>query len=123
MISIIIIILIICLIFLIKIKDKPESTDSTPINKSVTYKGLKFTNFDLETDDIQSNLIVKVTNTTNKTINIKKIKIELLDDKNKKIVTLVASIGEDLSSGETRKISTSVGFNLKKAAFKKILEY
>jgi len=45
------------------------------------------------------------------------------NNKNKKVATLIAYIGDSLAPNETREINTSVGFDLKNATSKKILEY
>lgn len=93
---------------------------SEDINKEEIVEGVKFTNITLATNNGQTTFTADATNTTNKNIKKENYNIELLDKKEKVLITLRANIPGGLNKGETKKITSVARGEFKEIVAKKI---
>ena len=117
---------IICALSVDNEKSKePEMVANTNegIIKEEDYNGLVFNNVSLITEKGYTTFTADVTNTNSEVSNISDVNINFYDENDNLIMSFRGNIGDNLSPGETRTITSSTKGNLNKASYKTITEY
>ena len=110
-------------------KDVVENEDGTTaiteqgVIKDESYGGLNFSNTTLIKDGNMYTLSMDVTNSTDETIDLEQVGIDMKNDKGNVLITLNGYIGEPMAAGETRTITSSTETDLSKVTSKTIVEY
>ena len=122
---IIILIIVLCVNNSNDKKLKPEVITNTNegIIKEENYNGLVFNNISLITEKGYTTFTASVTNTNNEVSNVSDVNINFYDKNDNLIMSVRGNIGDNLSPGETRTITSSTKGNLNKASYKTITEY
>lgn len=90
------------------------------IVKDEKVEGVKFSNIVFYTKDGQTTFTADVTNISNKDIKTEDFDIDLLDKKDKAVITLRANIPNGLKKGETKKVTASAKGEFKNVVSKAI---
>lgn len=103
-------------------KEKENKETNTKINtnedvvKDQTLENFKFENTNLVYEDGTSILQTVVTNTSNETTYLTEFKIHVKDEHGVEIIELTGFVGDSLSAGESRTITSSYGDDITNAA-------
>lgn len=96
--------------------EKPNTVTNEDVVGDKQVDVFKLTKTSLVYENGSSTLITSVYNSSSEKQYIKSFKIELKDDSNKVITTLIGYIGEEIAAGETRQITSSTDLDLTNAS-------
>ena len=96
--------------------------DNLEIVKDEEYKGVKFSNISMTTEDGYTTFICDVTNISESDIEKESYSIKLKDKGNNEVVTLIAYIPEGLKKGETKMINAQAQGEYKEVVSKEITD-
>ena len=95
-----------------KEEEKVRVSTNENVIKDQQLEVFTFTNTMLIYEDNTSTFKTKVTNTSENTENLKEIKIHIKNELGEDIVVLPGYVGESINPNETKKITSSVGFDI-----------
>ena len=96
--------------------EKPNTVANEDVVGDKEVDVFKLTKTSLIYENGSSTLITSVYNSSSETQYIKSFNIELKDDSDKVITTLIGYIGEEIAAGETRQITSSTDLDLTNAS-------
>ena len=96
--------------------EKPNTVTNEDVVGDKQVDVFKLTKTSLVYENGSSTLITSVYNSSSEKQYIKSFNIELKDDSNKVITTLIGYIGEEIAAGETRQITSSTDLDLTNAS-------
>ncbi len=96
--------------------EKPNTVTNEDVVGDKEVDVFKLSKTSLVYENGSSTLITSVYNSSTETQYIKSFNIEIKDDSNKVITTLIGYIGEEIAAGETRQITSSTDLDLTDAS-------
>lgn len=96
--------------------EKPNTVTNEDVVGDKQVDVFKLTKTSLVYENGSSTLITSVYNSSSEKQYIKSFNIELKDDSNKVLTTLIGYIGEEIAAGETRQITSSTDLDLTNAS-------
>ncbi len=96
--------------------EKPNTVTNEDVVGDKQIDVFKLTKTSLVYENGSSTLITSVYNSSSEKQYIKSFNIELKDDSNKVLTTLIGYIGEEIAAGETRQITSSTDLDLTNAS-------
>jgi energy-converting hydrogenase Eha subunit H len=120
-ISIVLLILLIVVILIFNIasnnnKDTEEDVKGYNTNKGIVgdkeVKGITFTDIECKLEEEETLISYKITNTTNKIVNIGEYELVIKDKDGQVLTTVVPNLDYELKSNEVYEMSNSININL-----------
>ena len=96
-------------------KEEVKVSTKEDVIKDQNIEVFTFTKTSLIYKENTSTFKTKVTNESENTENLKEIKIHIKNEKGEDIVVLPGYVGESINPSETKKITSSVGFDISNA--------